>query len=84
MDRRNELDDSSHSFRELFLIHICQFQFVMYIGLVYVMMLLLLAIASLLFGALDEGTRVVLLINFLLLGIALTVILIGLYLCRRQ
>lgn len=84
MSGPGDVDDASLTFLERFTIIVCRYNFVIMMAFVLETMLWALAILSYLFGDLDRGSRVVLLINFVLLGVATSITVGGLYLCNRR
>lgn len=61
--------DREPSFRDRLLGNVCQYDYLMYIVLVLEILLLLLALLSYLFADLNDETRAILLLDFVLLGI---------------
>lgn len=81
---RPDLEEASYSFPERFLLLVCQYQIFLYMALVLESMLLSLAVLSWLFADLSAGSATVLLIDFALLGVCLTLTLAGLVACTRR
>lgn len=79
----SDVEEASYSYRERFLLKICQYQFVLYMALVLEMMVLSLAVMSLLFGRLDEATQLILLFDFIILGVLIVPTVGGIYVCSR-
>ena len=75
--------ESSYTFFERAKLLVCRNQYLLYVALVLESMLWTLAILSLLFGRLDDGTRLVLYIDLLLLSIVTLPVVGGLIMCRR-
>lgn len=81
---RPDLEEASYSFPERFLLLVCQYQIFLYMALVLEAMLLSLAVLSWLFADLDAGSATVLLVDFVLLGVCLTLTIAGLAACARR
>jgi hypothetical protein len=80
----DELEDASYSFRERLLTTMCGYQFLLYMAFVLEMMLITLAVLSALFADLKPETQIILLVDFVLLGVA-TVPTVGLIVfCNRR
>lgn len=71
------------TFRERLLGNICQYDFALYIVLVLEIMLLLLSILSYLFADLNRETEMILILDFVLLGVAFSITTGLIFLCRR-
>lgn len=78
-----ELEEASYSYTERFLLIVCQYQIFLYMILVVASMLLFLAILSFVFADLDEAGRIVLYIDFLLIGVVMGLSIAGLVVCNR-
>ncbi|MFC4247771.1 hypothetical protein ACFOZ7_12505 [Natribaculum luteum] len=78
------MEEPSVSVAERWMDLVCRFNFVLYLALILEGLFLLLSVASAISGPQDHRTRTILLLNFVLLGIAMTVTVGLLYLCRRH
>jgi|GEM_PF-3720619 len=80
----NELEEASYSFPERILLNLCQFTYILYIAFVLEMMLLVLAVLSLLFGAHNRASQTILLLDFVLLGLATVPTVLLIVACNRR
>lgn len=71
------------TFRRRLLKSVCQHDYLMYLAFTFEVMLLVLAVLSFLYADLDEATRTILLIDFVLLGGLLVVTVALIYGCHR-
>lgn len=72
------------SFAQRVIGNICEYDFVLYWALVFEIVLLLFATMAFVFGDLDRQTELVLLLDFVLLGIVLAVTVGLIRLCGRR
>lgn len=72
------------SFRQRVVGNICQYDFLLYWVLVIEIVLLLFATLSALYADLDDATRTILVIDFLMVGFITATTLGLIYLCGRQ
>jgi hypothetical protein len=80
----DELEETPDTFVDRFVLLVCEFNFLLYIVLILELMLLLLSVLSALFADLDADTRTVLILDFVLLGGAITITVGGIALCQRS
>lgn len=71
------------SFRDRLLGIICQYDFMLYIMLIFEIMLLLLGLFSYLFADLNQETQTILMLDFALLGIIFGGTVLLIYLCGK-
>lgn len=75
---------TSRSFRDRLLSNVCRYDFVLYMAFVFQVVLLLFAVLSYLFADLDAETQAILLIDFVLLGVAFALTVALIFVCRRR
>jgi len=80
----DELEETENSFLDRLVLLVCEFNFLLYMALILELMLLLLATLSALFAELSEQTQIVLLLDFLLLGVTIALTVGGIVLCQRR
>jgi len=84
LDDLDELEEASYPLRLRFVMVVCQYSFLLYIALVLEMMLLTFAVFAAVFAEQGPAGATILLIDFVLLGVA-TVPTVGfLIVCNRR
>jgi len=71
-------------FRERLLDNICQFDYIYYLAFTIEVLLLIGSLVSYLFGDLDEQTRNILILDFILLGVLFALTTSAIYICSRR
>jgi hypothetical protein len=84
MGASNESEPDSRAPRERILTRICEFNALFYIGLALVVTFASLNTLSFALGTLDESTSVVVLLNYVLLGVTFTGLLALILVCRSR
>lgn len=70
-------------FRERILINVCQFDYLLYMTLVFQMVLGILSVVVFVFGDLNPASHSIMIINFVLLGVLLALTVTLIYICGR-
>jgi hypothetical protein len=76
--------DAELSAREKALVRICGFRSLYYVALAIIATFFLFNTASFLFGPIDQGAQVVVLINYVLIAVSVGVLVALILLCERQ